>query len=312
MRTDNIAHALSLIIAQEQQDSQVEINVGNKLWAVAFSANGEYLLSGNDSGVQVWRVVDGEHLATIKARRVLCLAVSRDGRWIAARTWRDDMFVWDAVTHEKVLSQWEDHHIINGVDFSPDSARLVSASFAGTATIWDLATRKQIQILRHRHWMMAAKYSPRGDRIATATPNSVRVWDSSDGRLLVDVSVTVTPFFNTGLLWFNNYLFVVSNNKIKQLEASTGSPVSEWPVPDSNSYSCIALPKHGEFIAYSTQRTITFWHTATHTQLAFIQHTRDILSIAVSPGDQFLAILGGDGKITIKSLSCITVSTMSR
>ena len=29
-------------------------------------------------------------------------------------------------------------------------------------------------------------------RIATATPHSVRVWDN-DGRLLVDIKVTVTP-----------------------------------------------------------------------------------------------------------------------
>jgi hypothetical protein len=74
----------------------------------------------------------------------------------------------------------------------------------------------------------------------------------------VKIEVTVAPWNKTGLLWFNNHLFVLSDSKIKQFEASTGSAVSEWPVPDSNNFSCIGLPKHGRFIAYTTRRTVTF------------------------------------------------------
>lgn len=48
-----------------------------------FTSNGEYLVSGGD-GIQVWRVEDAKQIATMKARNVLCLAVSNDGRWIAA------------------------------------------------------------------------------------------------------------------------------------------------------------------------------------------------------------------------------------
>ena len=70
--------------------------------------------------------------------------------------------------------------------------------------------------------------------------------------------------------------------------------------------------KHGEFIAHSTRRTVTFWDTATHTQLGLIQHLQDIRSIAVLPDDRFLAIGGKDGKITINSLFTITVSILAR
>ncbi|KAF8430779.1 hypothetical protein L210DRAFT_3730379, partial [Boletus edulis BED1] len=151
----------------------------------------------------------------------------------------------------------------------------------------------------------AAKYSPKGNRIATATNCCVRVWRSNDGRLLVEIPVKVTPEDNTGLLWFSNHLFVVSDNAIKQFHASSGSPVAEWQVPSSNAVSCIALPKHGQFIAYSTNNTVTLWYTSTHAQLSIIQHTQGIRSIAFSPDDQFLAIGGGDGKVCIKSLSRI-------
>ena len=250
-------------------------------------------------------------MATVKADfvHVRCLAVSNDGRWIAAGTAWGDVIAWDAKTYEKVISHREDSKDINGVDFSPDSTRLISASDNGTATIWDISTRRRVHTLRHGDWVTAAKYSPQGNRIATASENSVRVWDSNDGRLLM---VKVTPWYNSGLLWSNDNLFVMSDSNIKQFKASTGSMISEWPVPASSNLSCIALPKNGEFIAYSAERSVTLWDTATHTQLGLFRHPQDISSITVSPDDRFLAIGGREGEITINSLSRINVSILSR
>jgi WD40 repeat protein len=304
-----LGKCVALILTVEQEGSPlIEINSGSDLVrAVAFAANGKYLVSGGRGRVGVWRVEDGEEMATVEVSSVKCLVVSKDGRWIAAGTNLGEVFVWDAKTCEKVFSNTEDGHNINGADFSPDSTRLVSASDNCRATIWNIETRERVQTLRHGDWVRAAKYSPQGDRIATATENSVRVWDSNNGHLLVEIEVTVTPWYNTGLLWFNDNLFVISESKIKQFKASTGSAVSEWPVPSSDNISCIAVPKHGGFIAYSTQRTITFWDNASHTQLGLLQHPQKIYSIAFSPDDRFLAIVGSGGTITIIN----TVSVLS-
>ena len=289
------------------------MDAGSKVWAVTFSANGEYIVSGDDEKVQVWRVDDQKQLATIETGNVNCVAVSNDGKWIAAGTSQGDVFVWDAATFRLAIKHSE-YQFIHGVDFSPDSTRLVSATYK-KAVVWDLATRKQMQTLHHEDYVRAAKYSPQGDRIATATRDgSVQVWDDNDGQLLVDIKGQVTPWRNTGLLWFNDHLLVVSDDKIKEFDAYTGSTVSESPVPKSNYYSCIALPKHRAFIAYSTDHTVTFWDTSTHSLLALnlIQHPQDTCSIAFSPDDCFIAIGGTDGKITIESVSRAIVSVLSR
>ena len=272
---------------------------------MAFSTDGEHLLSGGDGNVEVWRVEDAKKIATMEVTRgddVQCLAVSKDGRWIAAGTDEGDVYVWDAETREQVWSHREDTRDINAVDFSSDSTRLVSGSDNTKAAVFDIATRKRVQTLDHQSGVFAAKYSPQGDRIATGTNDSIRVWDSNDGHLLMTIEVGVTPYFNTGLLWSDNHLFTISDSKIKQLETSAGSAVSEWPVPTSDEYSCIALPNHRKFIAYTSKRTATFWDTTAHAQLNLLEHTQDIRSIAISPDDRFLAIGGWAGNITIPVL----------
>lgn len=310
--------------------------------AMAFSANGGYLVSDGQSGPQVWRIKDAKEMARMEAsEHVLCLAVSPDDRWIAAGM-NKGIVVWSAESYEQVFSEGEiTGDSTSGLHFSPDSTRLVVASKNGTASVWDIATSERKLTLQHdMRWVVAVKYSPQGDRIATATslpgdPNRndgfIRVWDSTDGRLLMDIPVKIAPVHNSGLLWFNDHLFILSDDKIREIDASTGSIVSDWPVPhrECNYFSCIALSQNGEFIAHSSGCEVTFWDTSTHTQLGLIHHPRmsssdfdldeqsryyprSIYSIAFSPDSQFLAISGEGGVIAIQHLSRIAVSIISR
>ena len=133
-----------LIVEQERREP-IEIDVGSDVWAMTFSTNGKHLVSGGRGGVQVWRVEDGKRTATMETNDIVyCLAVSKDGRWIAAGTGLGEVLVWDSATHEQVFKLKEDIEDVNGVDFSPDSCRLVSASDNNTASIWDIATRERV------------------------------------------------------------------------------------------------------------------------------------------------------------------------
>ena len=289
---------------------EADIYVDRDIKSVAFAANGEYIVGGDDKGVGVWRR-SGQKLATLAATYVQIVAVSRDGRWIAAGTFNGSAIVWDAKTYERVLTVDGTGHssTINGVDFSPDSARLVTASKSCTATVYDVTTRQTVLTLDHDKEVTAAKYSPQGDRIATTTNHGpVRVWDSNDGRLLVHIPVSVVSWGNTCLLWSNNHLFVASSTDIKQFEASTGSTVSEWKAADtySNDDSWIALPQHAQFIAHSHKDT--FWDPSTHTRLGAIKHTHTqrIRSIALSPDDRFLVIGGHSRNVVINDVSDVS------
>ena len=80
--------------------------------------------------------------------------------------------------------------------FSPDGARIVTASDDGTARIWDATTGGEIVALRgHEDWCRVPSFSPDGARIVTASDDgTARIWDATTGqeitRIVLDASVT--------------------------------------------------------------------------------------------------------------------------
>jgi WD40 repeat protein len=80
--------------------------------------------------------------------------------------------------------------------FSPDGERLVSASWDGTATIWNPRTGETVATLvGHEGPVTSARYSADGARVVTASceesfdvvrcDRTARVWDAHDGRMLL-------------------------------------------------------------------------------------------------------------------------------
>ena len=294
----------------------IGIGGGDEINATTFTANGDYLVTGGSKGVRAWRVRDGMQMATLEAWDAKCLAVSTDGRWIAAGTVGMGVFVWDAKTYEQVLAgqgMWLlPGRAIYTVDFSPDSTRLVVAQgVRRTATIWNFLARKEVHTLHHESSVYVAKYSQDGGRIATAGEDSVLVWDSDDGHLLAHIQVQMILNLDTiGLRWSNDHLFVISARKIEQIDVSTGSTVLRWPVPKGSAH--IAM-QHLPLITYVARDRddVMFWDTSKYTHHHLAHPPKDICSIALSPDGRLLAIATGDGMVTVKPLlPHVTVSSL--
>lgn len=294
-----------LTVGQERAP-QTEINTGSQIRAMVFTADGEFLVTGDKEAVRAWRLEDNQLIGTMKAKDVRSIAVSKDNRWIAAGKSWGETTVWDSrQAFKEVFTHEDNSHTVTSVDFSPDSTRLVTASGSRAALVWDVAAHKVVVgPLEHQYWVIAAKFSPQGDRIATATSlrDSVRVYNSLNGSLLADIPAKVTPYYNTGLLWpAGERIFIVSDNTIKQINVSTKSVVPEWSVLADSNYSCIVSSKSGESIIYSAGCTVMLCDSSTRTPPPLIELTQDAHSIALSPNSQLLAIGGGDGKISLKS-----------
>src|SRR6516165_240161 len=80
--------------------------------------------------------------------------------------------------------------LVSSAAFSPDGSRVVTASWDGTARLWDIKTGAALATLAgHRGWVWKAAFSPDGRRIVTASADkTARVWDAATGALLATLS----------------------------------------------------------------------------------------------------------------------------
>ena len=92
---------------------RAEIDAGDEITAVTFIPSGEHLVIGTLAGVQVWRMKDGERVATMKVKYSVgnVVTVSKDGRFIAAVS-QSNVLVWDTTTYEQVF---EGHQCITKI-----------------------------------------------------------------------------------------------------------------------------------------------------------------------------------------------------
>jgi WD40 repeat protein len=95
--------------------------------------------------------------------------------------------IYDALqeTHE---TAWLVGHngVIHAAAFSPDAARVVTASNDNTGRLWDGNTGTPLATLTgHNAQVVGAAYSPEGTRVATASlDRTARVWDANTGAQL--------------------------------------------------------------------------------------------------------------------------------
>jgi tetratricopeptide (TPR) repeat protein len=87
--------------------------------------------------------------------------------------------LWDAMTGQEIVTLKGHRRLVTCVAISPDSARIVSASFDGTAKLWDADTGQETLTLTGQGAVVSVAFSPDGARIAAPCGDSiVRVWDA--------------------------------------------------------------------------------------------------------------------------------------
>lgn len=286
--------------------------------SVAFLIGGRHVVSGGTKGkIRRWQVQDGQELGVPMnmGSTVSNIAVSQDGKWVVAGTNCGQVTVWNAKKHNKQveMASFSAHpEWVRAVDVSPDAKRIATGSYTRVAYVWSLPTDPQrlpcqlLGPLQHDWSLAAVKFSPDGHLIATATwcRSSVRIYDSQDGRLLVDFPVQVTSSENQSLAWASDSkrLFALSRDgNVHCLDVHSGTMLSQWPIHSPIDSRCIALACDGRVIAASAGFLVSFWDTTTHKQVgSIIEHSALVASMAIS--EKHDIAIGGGKEITLRNM----------
>jgi tetratricopeptide (TPR) repeat protein len=114
--------------------------------------------------------------------------------------------------HER--NQLQHQRGVNSAQFSPDGERILTASFDGTARVWDSEGKELATLNGHQATMVrSAQFSPDGERIVTA---------SDDGTAKVWRVESLEQLLERGCEWLEDYL---TNNPDGQKQREEVCPV---------------------------------------------------------------------------------------
>ena len=141
--------------------------------SLALSRNGDFLASVDSKAVKLWNVKRQELLHTVPTEpnrygtRTHAVAVSPDGRIVAAK-WADNTVrVWDMAAGQPFLAQPECHtDAVISVRYSPDAQLVATGGADHTVRLWDPATGEPVRSFpRGPGWVRSVHFLPDGRTI---------------------------------------------------------------------------------------------------------------------------------------------------
>ena len=221
----------------------------------AFSGGGLMMARGESSYELDFRLM-------IAPNAMTSVALSPDGRRLAAGSQDKTVQVWDAETGKVLLSLEKHTGPVIAVVFSPDSKRLASASADKTVIVWDMDTGEALLTLKgHTDTVTAVVFSPDGKRLATASEDrTLRLWDAESGkevRVLKGhahsvLSVVFSPSDDRRLVSTS------LDGTVRAWDTETGDPLGILP-GNFNIVTALAFSRDGRRLAGAGGDTVWLW-----------------------------------------------------
>jgi WD domain, G-beta repeat len=131
-----------------------------------------------------------------QAERQFQLGEWREGIALLARAIKFDpenqvaseRFFHELIVHREkalpsLIASFEHQDLVFQAAFSPDGARILTASWDKTAKLWDAASGKLAASFAHQGFVWHVEFSSDGTRILTASADkTAKLWDAASGR----------------------------------------------------------------------------------------------------------------------------------
>jgi hypothetical protein len=164
--------------------------------AVAFSADGKLLATGVYGRVTIWDLPAAKpaKILTNVLGAVNDLKFSPDSELLAVAggqpSIRGDLRLFDTKEWKLIHSLGGHLDTVAGIAFTPDSAKIASASFDKTVRLWEVKTGKVIHTYTgHSDSVYAVAFSPDGTWFATASKDRTgRIVETASGKGLLTLS----------------------------------------------------------------------------------------------------------------------------
>lgn len=172
--------------------------VGVSFEAAAFSADESILYAGGGNDLSAYSANDNKYLyafgtsaGTLRSKvyvgsDVRSIAVSDDGKYVAAGTSSGTVFIIDADTFQ-IVGSCEMSAAVRGLKFIPNSVRFAASDEAGNIKVFDAVTHDAVMKVDNPDGASVSDIdvSPEGSKlVAVSSDNNARLFDLGSGRLV--------------------------------------------------------------------------------------------------------------------------------
>jgi WD40 repeat protein/serine/threonine protein kinase len=230
-----------------------------------------------------------------QAERQFQLGEWREGIALLARAIKFDpenpvaseRFFQELIVHrEKALplpiASFAHQDTVENVTFSPDGARILTASRDKTAKLWDAASGKLLASFDHQGRVLQGVFSPDGTRILTASADmTAKLWDTASGKLVGSFAhedwVLHAAFSPDG----SRILTASADKTAKLWDAASGKPMASFDHEDEVD-DAVFSPDGARILTASKDKTAKLWDGASGKLIAFFDHQDEISHAAFS------------------------------
>lgn len=185
-----------------------------------------------------------------------------------------------------------------GVDFSPDRARIVTASNDGTARLWETETGNLVKELKgHTAVVRSALFSPDGRLIATASNDgTARLWEADSGRELTTLQGHTKEVRTARFNPDGTRLVTASDDGTARVwDTATGHEVVAALRAHSGVVTYAAFSgDSASVVTAGTDGTARVWNLATGNHLLLEGHENEVNMAAFSPDGELVVTASAD------------------
>jgi WD40 repeat protein len=294
------------------QPSRLELvlNVGPlpPVTALAFSADGNLLVSGSYGHVSVWDMNTGQPVQTLTnvLGAVNAVKFSPDGKLLAVAggqpSARGELRLFDTATWQLKATLGGHGDVVFGVAFSPDGKKLASASFDKTVRVWDVATHKVLlTYTEHSDFVYGVAFTADGRYVISASKDkSLKRFSATTGEADVTFSgsnedVTTVSFHPNGQRFVSGSL----DGNVSLWDPSSGQRVRQTFGHRAGVHDAV-FSKDGRFLATAgADGLVRLWQGDSAAPLRALTVGSSAYAVVFSPDGKRLATGSFDGIIRL-------------